>query len=57
MKEFNELKEIMAAAQDDCDKATAGNQAAGTRLRKAMQAVRNKAQDVRKAVLASQAVA
>jgi hypothetical protein len=42
--------EIVASLKDaaKCDK---GNKAAGTRVRKAMQEVKAKAQDVRKAVL------
>lgn len=51
MKLFEDIEKIVADAKAD---ATAfyekGNKAAGTRLRKAMLEIKNKAQDVRKDV-------
>lgn len=53
MQKFNELKELIAAAEQD---AVAfyekGNKAAGTRLRGALQATKNLAQDIRNEVTA-----
>ncbi|MFC6102430.1 histone H1 [Olivibacter domesticus] len=48
MEKFNELKELLASAEQD---AVAfyekGNKAAGTRLRNALQQTKNLAQDIR----------
>ena len=42
---------MIAEAEDDVKKADGGNKAAGTRVRKKMQEVKNHAQEVRKLVL------
>ncbi len=51
MDEYRHLKELVEAAADDVDKASGGNKAAGTRVRKAMQDVKEAAQAVRKRIL------
>ncbi len=51
MMEYDRLKELVAAAEDDLLKAEGGNKAAGTRVRKAMQEIKAAAQDVRKKIL------
>jgi hypothetical protein len=51
MEEYERLKQLVEAAAEDVAKATGGNKAAGTRVRKAMQDIKNAAQDVRKRIL------
>lgn len=51
MEDYERLKEIVEAAADDVAKASGGNKAAGTRVRKAMQDVKEAAQSVRKKIL------
>ncbi len=51
MMEYDRLKELVAAAEDDLLKAEGGNKAAGTRVRKAMQDIKAAAQEVRKKIL------
>lgn len=51
MEEYERLKELVEAAADDVRKATGGNKAAGTRVRKSMQQVKDAAQTVRKKIL------
>jgi hypothetical protein len=51
MEEYDRLKEMVEAAADDVAKATGGNKAAGTRVRKAMQEIKDTAQQVRKKIL------
>jgi hypothetical protein len=51
MKEYETLKRLVAEAEDDVNKAAGGNKAAGTRVRKKMQEIRNCAQEIRKKVL------
>lgn len=51
MEEYERLKELVEAAADDVAKAEGGNKAAGTRVRKAMQDVKEAAQEVRKKIL------
>jgi len=51
MLEYDRLKEVVASAEEDIIKADKGNKAAGTRVRKTMQEVKEAAQDVRKKVL------
>lgn len=51
MTEFDKLKEIIESCNGDIAKFEGGNKAAGTRIRKAMQDIKNQAQEVRKAVL------
>jgi hypothetical protein len=48
MQKFNELKNLIASLEGDADKFYAkGNSAAGTRLRKGMQELKNMAQLIR----------
>ena len=51
MQSYENLKNLITAAEDDVAKCCGGNKAAGTRVRKAMQDIKNAAQDVRKEVL------
>jgi len=52
VESFEHIKTIMSSVEEDIVKAEGGNKAAGTRVRQAMQEVKNAAQDVRKGVLA-----
>ena len=48
MKKFEELKNLIASIEPDADKFyTKGNSAAGTRVRKGMQDLKNIAQAIR----------
>jgi hypothetical protein len=51
MQEYENLRQIVEAAAEDVAKAEGGNKAAGTRVRKAMQQVKDAAQEVRKKIL------
>jgi len=51
MEEYEALRELVESAADDVRKATGGNKAAGTRVRKTMQQVKEAAQTVRKKIL------
>ncbi len=51
MDEYQKLKQLVDEVADDVYKAVGGNKAAGTRVRKAMQDIKNMAQEVRKKVL------
>ena len=51
MLEYETLKRLVTEAEDDVSKATGGNKAAGTRVRKKMQEIKAAAQDVRKKIL------
>lgn len=51
MEEYLKLKNLVEEVADDVFKAVGGNKAAGTRVRKTMQDVKNLAQDLRKKVL------
>ncbi len=51
MEEYETLKKLVEAAAEDVAKAEGGNKAAGTRVRKTMQDIKNAAQDVRKKIL------
>jgi signal transduction histidine kinase len=51
MEEYLKLKRLVEEVSDDIYKAQGGNKAAGTRVRKIMQDIKNTAQDVRKRVL------
>lgn len=51
MEEYERLKELVEAAADDVAKASGGNKAAGTRVRKSMQEIKETAQAVRKRIL------
>jgi len=55
MEEYEELKRLVAAAEDDVIKADGGNKAAGTRVRKSMQEIKQAAQDVRTKILETRA--
>lgn len=51
MQLFEEIEKIVSEAKKDAENFySKGNKAAGTRLRKAMQEIKNKAQEVRKEV-------
>lgn len=51
IQEYEKLKQLIDSAADDVHKAAGGNKAAGTRVRKIMQDVKNASQDLRKKVL------
>ncbi len=51
MQEYDQLKQLVAEAEDDVNKAHGGNKAAGTRVRKKMQEIKSAAQDLRKKIL------
>jgi hypothetical protein len=51
MDEYERLRELVEAISDDVRKASGGNKAAGTRVRKAMQDIKDAAQTVRKRIL------
>lgn len=51
LETYESLKNAVAAVEDDLKKAAGGNRAAGTRVRKQMQDIKNIAQDLRKRVL------
>jgi len=53
LTEYQQLKALVAGLEDDVNKAAAGNKAAGTRVRKAMQEVKNLSQTIRVKVLAT----
>jgi hypothetical protein len=51
MSRFDEIKDLVMGLEEDFDKFyNKGNQAAGTRVRKGMQDLKNMAQDIRKEV-------
>ena len=51
MKRFEELKTLVSGLETDFEKFyEKGNKAAGTRIRKGMQELKNLAQDIRKEV-------
>lgn len=51
LEAYEQLKELIASADDDVRRAAGGNKAAGTRVRKLMQDVKNSAQVLRVKVL------
>lgn len=51
MQEYEELKQLVAEIETDINKAEGGNKAAGTRVRKQMQTIKQAAQNVRNKVL------
>ncbi len=51
MEAYELLKKLVEDAAEDVDKAEGGNKAAGTRVRKQMQDIKNAAQDLRKKIL------
>ena len=51
LEAYEQLKELIQSIEDDVRKAAGGNKAAGTRVRKLMQDVKNSAQALRVKVL------
>ena len=51
MQDYETLKQLVNEVADDLAKAQGGNKAAGTRVRKQMQEIKNLAQEIRKKVL------
>jgi hypothetical protein len=51
LQSYEQLKTLVMSAEDDVRKAAGGNKAAGTRVRKLMQEIKNAAQAVRVKVL------
>lgn len=51
MQEYESLKSLVAEIEADINKAEGGNKAAGTRVRKQMQMVKQASQSVRNRVL------
>lgn len=51
MESYQKLRQLVEEIAEDVYKAQGGNKAAGTRVRKAMQEIKNMAQEVRKQVL------
>lgn len=51
MEAFERIKKIITEIEDDLQKAKGGNKAAGTRVRQAMQDLKDAAQEVRVAIL------
>jgi hypothetical protein len=51
MQEFEVLKQKVAAVEEDIARAESGNKAAGTRVRKMMQEIKQAAQEVRLKIL------
>jgi hypothetical protein len=51
MKEYEDLKVLVAEIESDIGKAEGGNKAAGTRVRKQMQKIKQAAQVVRNKIL------
>ena len=55
MEEYEQLKQLIADAEDDVIKAEGGNKAAGTRVRRTMQEIKQVAQRVRVKILEERA--
>jgi hypothetical protein len=51
MEAYQRLKRLVDEVAEDVYKAMGGNKAAGTRVRKTMQDIKNTAQEVRKRIL------
>jgi hypothetical protein len=51
MQEYENLKTLVAEIEADLSKAEGGNKAAGTRVRKQMQSIKQAAQAVRNKIL------
>lgn len=51
MEEYETLKRLVAEIEEDLRKAEGGNKAAGTRVRKQMQDVKQTAQAIREKIL------
>ena len=54
---YESLRELLATCDNDFQKAKGGNKAAGTRVRKVLQEVRNTAAELRKEILQFRAAA
>lgn len=51
MESYENLKKLIESIDEDVKKAEGGNKAAGTRVRQAMQEIKNSAQSIRKEIL------
>jgi hypothetical protein len=51
MDSYEQLRELIASCEEDYRKAKGGNKAAGTRVRKIMQDIKNTAQTIRQEML------
>lgn len=51
MEEYESLRRLVESIEEDIAKAEGGNKAAGTRVRKVMQDIKNTAQEIRKKIL------
>ena len=51
LETYEQMKELVASAEEEIHKAAGGNKSAGTRVRKLMQDIKNCAQTVRVKVL------
>lgn len=51
MDSYDKLRELIASCEEDYRKAKGGNKAAGTRVRKIMQDLKNTAQAIRQEML------
>jgi hypothetical protein len=51
MDSLDKLQGLVESCREDFNKAKGGNKAAGTRVRKTMQDIKNLAQDIRKEML------
>jgi hypothetical protein len=51
MQEYEVMKQLVAEIEDDIIKAEGGNKAAGTRVRKFMQEIKQAAQSIRTKIL------
>ena len=51
LETYEQLKSLVASVEEDIRKAAGGNKAAGTRVRRSMQDVKNTAQTLRVKVL------
>ena len=51
MEAYDNLRQLVASCEDDVQKAAGGNKAAGTRVRKVMQEVREAAKTLRSDIL------
>jgi hypothetical protein len=51
MEAYERLKRLVSEVDEDMQKAMGGNRAAGTRVRQAMQAVKEAAQEIRAGIL------
>jgi hypothetical protein len=51
LETYERLKKLVEGVHEDVQKSAGGNKAAGTRVRKSMQEIKEVAQDLRKQVL------